>query len=328
MKKLILLPLIYICFCLCLFIPVKAQDESDEAKKYRASGMAALGGMRTDEAIDYFSKAIDLEPNYIRVYYTRGLAYWLKIEEIYETRGQGYRGTEIVDKAIKDYRKAIELKLNSADAYIALAALYVEKRDTQKARETLDELSKLNLDKSVIYNNRALLYASLGEFEKALKDYETSISLKEYSTHIPKGRTYASRAQLHAAMGNYDAAIADYSKQLEIGGNYFAQSLRAWTYYLKGDFRLAIADINLAVKKYPKAALPYATRGTIYLRSEKYAQALADYSKAIELTPKNADYYRARASVYRKLEQTDLAEADEAKALEFEKPDAEPTTEN
>jgi tetratricopeptide (TPR) repeat protein len=329
LKKFILLPSIYVCLCLLLFITAKAQNESKEAKTQKADGIAFLSDLKLDSAIESFSKAIELEPDYTSAYVFRGFAYWVKIGDIHETRGYGYRGTEIIDRGIADFRKALELKTDQTNfVYVGLANLYMEKRDRVKAQEIFNELLKLNITKNINYNNRALLYASFGEYEKALKDYETSISVKEYQTFISKCSTYANRAQLYQAMGNYDAAIADYTRQMEISRNYFAHSLRAWTFYLKGDRAFALKDINEAVKIYHKIALPYATRGTIYLRGEKYALALADYSKAIEIKPKNADYYRARANVYWKMEETDLAEADEAKAVEFEKPDEAVLTEN
>ena len=321
LKRLTLLSLIF----LCLFVSAKAQTVSKEASAKRGMGLVYLRSLEIDKAIESFTQSIELDENFTYAYYARGFSYWVKLEEIYDTHGRGYQDKTIVDKAIADYTKAIELKYDSADVYIALANLYLEKGDAAKAREILNTFLKSNLTKGLVYNNRGLLFAALGDFEKALKDFDTSIGLAEYKSLVVRTTTYRNRARLYAAMGNYDAAIADYTKQLELLKDSLSHSLRAWAFYKKGDDKRAVEDINLAVKNYPKSAIPFSTRGTIYLNQKEYDSALADYNQAIKLEPLNADYYRARAHVYRKMEQNDLAEADEAKAFELEQSQPETT---
>ena len=100
---------------------------------YHNQGYSARKKDNFELAIEYYTKAINLNPNYFKAYFNRGFAYD-KISQY--------------DKAIKDYSKAIEINPNSAYAYYNRAISYDKKGELNHTLEGLILKEKLkNLKK-------------------------------------------------------------------------------------------------------------------------------------------------------------------------------------
>ena len=80
--------------------------------KYEKLGLSEYKKGNHKQAIKYFSKAIEYNPNDASLYNNRGLAYY---------------NLEQYNKAIADYTKAIEIKPNFADAYYNRGLAYLKK---------------------------------------------------------------------------------------------------------------------------------------------------------------------------------------------------------
>jgi tetratricopeptide (TPR) repeat protein len=70
------------------------------------------------------------------------------------------------------------------------------------------------------YGNRAFTYFGMGEYEKALIDFNKSVEYIETVTQIKKLEIYSNRGDLHIKLGNYNLAIDDYNSALRIDQNY------------------------------------------------------------------------------------------------------------
>jgi tetratricopeptide (TPR) repeat protein len=100
------------------------------------------------------------------------------------------------------------------------------------------------------YNLRAVAFEQMGEFEKALKDYDRAIEL-----HPKEVVWFFNRGQAYHIKKVYKEAISDYSKAIELDPEH------AWAYY---------------------------NRGLAYYDSKAYGNAVSDYSRAIELDAKHS----------------------------------------
>jgi len=60
-------------------------------------------------------------------------------------------------------------------------------------------------------------------------------------------------------------------------------------YYTNGNFDLAIADLNEAIRLNPKDAISYTFRGVAYLMKKNYDRAIADFEAALRIDPNDAD---------------------------------------
>jgi tetratricopeptide (TPR) repeat protein len=139
-----------------------------------------------DEAINNYDKAIQLFPEYVSVYSSRGLAYVSK---------------ELYERALADFAKAMALEPGYAPAYNNRAGLYraIGYYDLAIADYTQAIQLYPHFDKP--HNNRGELWFSVGHFQQALADFRRAEELKpEYPFGI------AGMAIAHHALGNVEEA--------------------------------------------------------------------------------------------------------------------------
>ena len=107
---------------------------------------------------------------------------------------------------------------------------------------------------AVTFNNRGVAYGELGDYDRAIQDYNQALTLRPGDrTSIKNLRIgYARRGSAHANLGEQDQALADYSKAIELDPDYRdAFANRAVLYDHKGDKERAIADYRAALSKNP-----------------------------------------------------------------------------
>ncbi|HBE32507.1 MAG TPA: peptidase C14, partial [Cyanobacteria bacterium UBA11368] len=67
---------------------------------------------------------------------------------------------------------------------------------------------------------------------------------------------------------------------------YLIYFYRGNAYYFKGEYDLAIEDLNEALKLNPNSAKAFYNRGVAYGNKGEYDRAIADFTAAINLNPK------------------------------------------
>ena len=75
------------------------------------------------------------------------------------------------------FSSAKELKPDYEYSYLNLSALYIDKKEYQKAIDILSEGIVFNKEAYDLYYNRACSYAIINEFENALDDIELALKL-------------------------------------------------------------------------------------------------------------------------------------------------------
>jgi tetratricopeptide (TPR) repeat protein len=98
---------------------------------------------------------------------------------------------------------------------------------------------------------------------------------------------YDNRGLSLAAMGEYDKAIADYDQALRLAPkpNFFTN--RGDSHHLKGELGAALSDYEAALKLDPNFAQTYNNRAVLYKKMGERRKALADYETALKLDPGN-----------------------------------------
>ena len=191
------------------------------------------------------------------------------------------------------------LKLDYAKDYHGSIKLYTE-------------AIELKPDWSLPYNNRGCAYSDLGQYERAIQDYNKALEFKQHEF------MYNNRGNAYKDLKQYERAIQDYNKAIEINPNLSeAYTNRGVAYRNLGQKERAIQDYNKAIELNPNYAGAYCNRGNAYYDLGQKELAIQDYNKAIELNPNLAEAYNNRGNAYYDLGQKELAIQDYNKAIEL-----------
>lgn len=123
----------------------------------------ALRDVDNKTAFDWYSKAIETNPNYAFAYYERAAMYYNVFEED--------------KKAFVDVSKAILLKNDYADAYHLRGLLEYQLKKYHKALPDFDKAITLNPTDANYYLERAQINFKLKKKEKACADFKKAVSL-------------------------------------------------------------------------------------------------------------------------------------------------------
>ena len=130
-----------------------------DAQDYLKRGLEAHQNDNLDDAIEYYTEVIGLDPADIS---TVSVAYY--------NRGLAYAETGKVDSAIENYNESIQLNPSFADIYNDRGYAYYEKGEVERAIEDYDQAIQLKSDNVLFYNNRSIALLHLQEWEKAKSD--------------------------------------------------------------------------------------------------------------------------------------------------------------
>ena len=170
-----------------------------QARLYVQEGTASLRSWKLPQAINAFTRAIEIEPRYAEAYVKRGLAYYRS--EQYET-------------AIADYNQTLNLKRYQADANASRGDAYESLGDMQRAIDDYTASLKRRRSNHVI-QKRAETYLKYGDIRKALADYDDLIQRKPTAmAYYGRGKVYFQLAIenredfLKFSLADFDQAIA------------------------------------------------------------------------------------------------------------------------
>ncbi|MBI3376892.1 MAG: tetratricopeptide repeat protein [Nitrospirae bacterium] len=144
----------------------------DYGAAYFIRGRAYLELGNHQQAINEFSKAIELMPDYIDAYYTE--AYYA---EVYYSRGVAYSKLGNYQQAINDFSKAIELMPDYANAHHNRGVCYAIVGNHQQAINDCTKAIELKPDHARAYFIRGSAYNDLGNYQQATKDYQIAARL-------------------------------------------------------------------------------------------------------------------------------------------------------
>ena len=115
-----------------------------------------------DRAIEGYTEAIQLNPDYVYAYYNRGSV---------------YREKEDYDRAIEDFTTAINLKPDLVEAYYNRGNAYYERREFARSIEDYSKTIDMKPDLAEAYYNRGEAWLHLEEWEKAKSDLTAARSM-------------------------------------------------------------------------------------------------------------------------------------------------------
>jgi tetratricopeptide (TPR) repeat protein len=214
-KKIIVATLVYLC------LTVSVSWGRDAMEFYNRG----LKSFLAYKKIEYFTKAIQLNPNLTEAYEKRAIHYYLQWQ---------------FDKAIQDYSKVLELKPKAANAYLMKGLAYFKKEYGEGysteiknlafhlSKQEVPEFSKsleraidnfshaIDLDPQLAsaYSYRAKAYRIKGMLEEAVRDSNMVIQLRRDQQST--ARAYATLAKIYRKLGQDELSEANYRKSVEL----------------------------------------------------------------------------------------------------------------
>ncbi len=141
------------------------------------------------------------------------------------------------------------------------------------------------------FNNRGNAYARLGQYERAIEDFDKAICLKGNIEFA-----FNNRGNAYAAIGRHERAIEDYTKAVRLKGNYdIALNNRGTSYAALGQHARAIEDYTEAVRLKTDFAEAYYNRAQSYALIGRHEHAVTDYDEVIRLKPDIAEAHYNKA---------------------------------
>ena len=241
-----------------------------------------------NHAIDLFNKAVAKDSSYALAYAGLGGAYASKygvtrdpmlIEKaisngtralelddqampVHLAMGRIYRETGELDKALSEYRKALDLDPAAIEAAYRTALIYEAQGKATEAEASFKAIIDRRPGYWPAYSGLGAHYSTQGKFALAVEQFQTMIELQPDN---PVG--YHDLGGTYIGMGRFDDAVAVLKKGLAL-----KETAPAWT--------------NL---------------GSAYMYLKKYPEAADAMKRATELDPQNDVYWRNLGDSYRQI---------------------------
>jgi tetratricopeptide (TPR) repeat protein len=132
--------------------------------------------------------------------------------DAYLQRGNAHKNLSHFDQALADWSRAIDLDPSLADAFTARGTYYQTHNDTAKALADFERSLQLNPTVDG-YFQRGQVYSGLGQYDKAIEDYDRAIAERRDAPWV-----YLARASAKRALGDEKGYRRDQERAAELQG--------------------------------------------------------------------------------------------------------------
>lgn len=188
---------------------------------------------------------------------------------------------------------------HQADSYYLIEVMgkkYLEPvKDGRESGREYDTINYFNsaieqksFDLDIAYHNRGRSYCDLGQYKRAIEDFNKAINLK------PSESAYNDRGDAYSHLGQYELAIIDFDEAIRLKPDFSDAFInRGYAYYKLCQYEKAIEEFNEALRLKPNTEEAYNKRGLAYKKRGKNESAIKDFDEAIRLNTYNASRYNA-----------------------------------
>ena len=174
-----------------------------------------LDSTMANTKINYFTRAIELNP---------------ALSAAYEERGMLYYFQEHYTKMIRDFLNVTELNPDNANGYSMLGLAYLKKDDYDSAVSNLTRAIALKPELAEAYGYRAEAYRLKGMLDLAVQDADRVLDIGGNKRTI--GMAYSTRAKAFRDIGEIERADADFKKAVNLDPAYDIYKFFTITEYL------------------------------------------------------------------------------------------------
>lgn len=198
----------------------------------------------------------------------------------YISRSQFYMERKDTLRALNDINEAIKIDKYSSYGYAQRSILKFQfENDNAGALQDMDEAIKIDPKIPGYYINRAVIRYYSDDLRGTMEDYNRVVEMEPSNT-----LAHYNRGLLRMQVGEYNDAINDFSFVLKLDSeNFFAVYNRALLYDKIGNFRAAITDYSKVIAHHPDFAEAYYARSEAKRKLGDTAGGKDDYTRAVAL---------------------------------------------
>jgi tetratricopeptide (TPR) repeat protein len=215
------------------------------------------------------------------------------------------------DDAVAQYRMALNIKPDCAEARSNLGTSLFEKGEKEEAIAQYRKALEINPDYAKARGNLGVALFDKGDRQGAIEQYRKALGINSEDAEV--------RSNLGIALfdsGDTQEAIAQYRKALEVDPRYVKADYN-WGNALasQGQLDEAIAHFRMAVKINPEYAKAYSALGLVYFQKGDVKDAIDSWQHALEIKPDQPDVQNNLAWLLAATPDTSLRNGAKAVAL-------------
>jgi len=307
------------------------------AKKHYKTGKAFQKSANYEDAAKEYTKAIDLNPNFVKAYIDRAF--------VYEKSGD-------LMEAASDYNKLTSLEPKKFDYFYHAGRLYYKLKKYDEAIEKLNMATSISKKSHQAYEYKVKALLAKKDYKTALNECEKAIKLN------PTDKNFYSLGIINENLGNHALAETNFKESVTKNPNYIksfielgfvqikleklndalnsankalaidsrsrmAYVLRSIIYKKKLDYPSAINDLSKLTLLYPNDENIFFLRGVTYHEFNQFQNAINDFSKVISFNPENAEAIYKRANAYEQISNFEKAIKDYQRLVKLKGNDPE-----
>jgi predicted O-linked N-acetylglucosamine transferase (SPINDLY family) len=262
--------------------------EPDHFDALNAMGVLAGQSKDLQQAVQYFERAIAVQPGNSGAHCNRGLA----LKQLRQP-----------EAALTCFDQAIALDPGSTIAHYSRAEACKDLGRTDEALASYDEAIAITPGFAHAFYGRGVVLQQGARLDEAVASYDQAIRLKpdHFEAHVHKALALLSLGRHVEAMATCDQAVA-------------LKPNHATAYVLRGNMLRALDSRKAALTNYEQAiaidpddATAHCNRGAALLLLDRVHDALASFDRAIALKPDYAEAYFHRGYSLRMLNRFDSA---------------------
>jgi len=184
-----------------------------------------------------------------------------------------------------------------ADQYFEEGLLFYEQMEYGRSVESFNkvlELAPYGKDNNIVYYNRGMAHLKNRQYGKSIYDFTKAFELTSSDDKELKFDILTFRGKAYQKSNEFDHAIKDYSDAIALVPEHknikYIYSDRAWSWYIKGDYTLAIDDFSKAITVDPELDAAYYGRARVWFTKKDFQRALGDAKEAVRLNPTDRKY--------------------------------------
>jgi tetratricopeptide (TPR) repeat protein len=286
-------------------IPVTTSSE--QARQDYLKGRTLSENLRGQESIEYFTKAIQADPNFAMAYLLRSgfqpsandffadvkmavsLADKVSEGERAQINGTNAGINNLPDKQKENFDKLVALFPNDERAHFLVGNYYTGLLEDQKAIDEFKKSIDINPNFPPVYNSLGYAYKNLKNYDEAEKTF------KKYTELIPDDpNPYDSYAELLLKEGKYDVAIENYQKALSHNAGFVSSKVGiAAAYMYQGKYEEAqkvLQDLYDKSLNDGQRRTALFNMAVLYADQGKPDMAMNELRKEYSIAEKNNDY--------------------------------------